>query len=334
VLEGFKVDCAPTGTAGLVLARTRAYDEILLDLRLPDIPGLDILRYLRAQGIQTPVLVLTGYLDLGSFVPGTLGPVDIRYKTTLFGDELVAAARAMVERGPVLQGRALGRHLVIPGHDDADANAGRKPPDRQAISSHTLDAEIADLHDRVIAEDRAAVNELAQRLLQRMQPALQRAFPRAPSELIVNAIEDTILEYVARPTRFDRTRGVRLDTFLAPAARRNLLNVLQREARRQRREAKYAEEARILQNVTFEPVVSERGWNPAVRREMIAAAATGAERPAVVQWLNGERGTAPLAAALGLSHLPALDQRREVKRFKDRIIRRLMRHFRGYRPPS
>jgi DNA-binding response OmpR family regulator len=43
-LEGFLVDCSPTGAAGLAMARNKNYEAILLDLHLPDIPGLAVSR--------------------------------------------------------------------------------------------------------------------------------------------------------------------------------------------------------------------------------------------------------------------------------------------------
>jgi hypothetical protein len=49
------------------------------------------------------------------------------------------------------------------------------------------------------------------------------------------------------------------------------------------------------------------------------------ERIALEMWLEGERNTAPLAVALGLAHLSPSNQRREVKRFKDRLRKRLER---------
>ena len=71
---GFHIDCAVTGSAGLAMARTVPYQVILLDLRLPDLPGLAVLATLRAEGIDVPVLVLTGFGDFESArVAGSFG---------------------------------------------------------------------------------------------------------------------------------------------------------------------------------------------------------------------------------------------------------------------
>ncbi|MEV5648863.1 response regulator transcription factor [Nocardia sp. NPDC052254] len=57
--EGFATDVALDGTEGLHLARTAAYDLILLDIMLPGINGYRICATLRAEGDDTPVLMLT-----------------------------------------------------------------------------------------------------------------------------------------------------------------------------------------------------------------------------------------------------------------------------------
>ena len=58
---GHAADHAATGHAALdALARER-YDVVTLDLRLPDVDGLDVLRALRTRGHATPVIVLTAY---------------------------------------------------------------------------------------------------------------------------------------------------------------------------------------------------------------------------------------------------------------------------------
>jgi hypothetical protein len=49
------------------------------------------------------------------------------------------------------------------------------------------------------------------------------------------------------------------------------------------------------------------------------------EREALGRWLHGERRTGPLARALGAGVLPVPEQRRAVKRFKDRIMKRIAR---------
>lgn len=57
--DGFEVDVADTGIAGLDMARTHHYDVIVLDIMLPEMNGYDVCRSLRADGDTTPILMLT-----------------------------------------------------------------------------------------------------------------------------------------------------------------------------------------------------------------------------------------------------------------------------------
>jgi DNA-binding response OmpR family regulator len=54
-LDGFRIDCAVSGSAGLAMARNSTYDAILLDLRLPDMSGLAVLESLAAEKCRPPI---------------------------------------------------------------------------------------------------------------------------------------------------------------------------------------------------------------------------------------------------------------------------------------
>lgn len=58
-----KIDNATSAKEGLGLANRRQYDAIILDLGLPDIPGLEVCKKLRQADIQSPILVLSGVKD-------------------------------------------------------------------------------------------------------------------------------------------------------------------------------------------------------------------------------------------------------------------------------
>ena len=57
--SGFHIDIAYTGSNGEEMACVNGYDTILLDLNLPDKDGIDILKYLRSTGVDTPVIIIT-----------------------------------------------------------------------------------------------------------------------------------------------------------------------------------------------------------------------------------------------------------------------------------
>jgi DNA-binding response OmpR family regulator len=96
--EGFSVDVAPDGEEGLFMAETEAYDAIVLDLMIPKIQGLEILKRLRAEGRHTPVLILTARDGNLEKVAGlNLGADDYMTKPFTF-EELVARLRALIRR--------------------------------------------------------------------------------------------------------------------------------------------------------------------------------------------------------------------------------------------
>ena len=56
---GYAVDCAVDGETGEFLGATEQYDIVVLDLGLPRLTGLDVLRRWRTAGVMIPVIVLT-----------------------------------------------------------------------------------------------------------------------------------------------------------------------------------------------------------------------------------------------------------------------------------
>ncbi|NNG04907.1 MAG: response regulator [Inquilinus sp.] len=89
------VDWAPRGMAALDLAQANAYDLLLLDLMLPDIDGFELVRRLRAAGVETPFLVLSGLVERESeFAAMALGGGDFLGKPFTKA-ELLSRARAV-----------------------------------------------------------------------------------------------------------------------------------------------------------------------------------------------------------------------------------------------
>jgi hypothetical protein len=189
---------------------------------------------------------------------------------------------------------------------------------------------IRQLHFAVIDGDSAALEELAARVLLTLRRSLVRQFHAVPLDLINDGIEDAILEYAAKPFRFDESFGLSLEVYLRWAARRNVANSLKAEVRRRRREVEFATEmaARAVQTQTAaEKRADNRGVSSSFRRDVLALSESEYEQAALSTWLSGERRTAPLAALLGLADLPVAEQRRHVKRFKDRYCKRIIRRF-------
>lgn len=96
--EGYEVDVAPDGKTGLELARTRGHDLIVLDLTLPEVDGLQVLRSLRKDDDTTPVLILTARGEESEKVVGLRSGAD-DYVTKPFGVlELLARIEAILRR--------------------------------------------------------------------------------------------------------------------------------------------------------------------------------------------------------------------------------------------
>jgi DNA-binding response OmpR family regulator len=57
--DGYAVTCHESGSEGIAHARAHLSDLILLDVRLPDLSGLDVCRQIRQLGLRQPVIMLT-----------------------------------------------------------------------------------------------------------------------------------------------------------------------------------------------------------------------------------------------------------------------------------
>jgi two-component system, OmpR family, response regulator len=106
--EGFTVDAANSGVGGLERALTSAYDVVLLDLLLPGLDGLSILRELHRRRPELPVVIVSARSDLQTKLRGFgLGASDYVAKPFSL-DELVARIRVHLRRrGPTDDGGVL-----------------------------------------------------------------------------------------------------------------------------------------------------------------------------------------------------------------------------------
>jgi DNA-binding NtrC family response regulator len=96
--EGYRVDVEPTGARGLERSRREPYDLVLLDLRLPDTDGLELLGRILEERAGLELIVITGYGNAASALQaGRLGACDYLEKP-FTPDELRTRARAALER--------------------------------------------------------------------------------------------------------------------------------------------------------------------------------------------------------------------------------------------
>ena len=95
---GYAVDRAANGQAGLELARSAPYDAAIVDIMLPRLDGLALIERLRAEGVRTPVLILSARHSVDDKVRGfQTGGDDYLTKPFSF-EELQARVQALIRR--------------------------------------------------------------------------------------------------------------------------------------------------------------------------------------------------------------------------------------------
>lgn len=131
---GYALDEAEDGETGEFMGATEPYDAVILDLGLPKLDGITVLKRWRADGIKTPVLILTARGAWTERVEGIDAGADDYLPKPFQMEELLARLRALIRRsgghasvelrcGPlVLDTRANrvtmdGRPLALTGHE-------------------------------------------------------------------------------------------------------------------------------------------------------------------------------------------------------------------------
>ncbi|MDQ6968555.1 MAG: response regulator transcription factor [Mariprofundaceae bacterium] len=95
---GFAVDSVQQGVDGAFMGETEPYDVIILDLGLPDLPGLDILPQWRKKNIATPVLILTARGAWYEKVDGFKAGADDYLTKPFHIEELIVRLQALIRR--------------------------------------------------------------------------------------------------------------------------------------------------------------------------------------------------------------------------------------------
>lgn len=96
--NNYSVDAVYNGNDGYDYAVTGGYDGVILDIMMPGMDGLEVLRALRNAGIRTPVLLLTARSDVEDRVNGLDAGADDYLPKPFAASELLARVRAMLRR--------------------------------------------------------------------------------------------------------------------------------------------------------------------------------------------------------------------------------------------
>jgi two-component system response regulator TctD len=97
--EGYAVDHVTSGEIALEVAEQEPYEVAVLDIGLPDLSGLEVLRSLRQRGSHLPVLLLTARDAIADRVRGLDEGADDYLTKPFDSDELLARLRALIRRG-------------------------------------------------------------------------------------------------------------------------------------------------------------------------------------------------------------------------------------------
>ena len=194
-------------------------------------------------------------------------------------------------------------------------------------------SEELDLYARLIEGDPTAPSDLAVTYLDRLTEWLIRHNPGVDPHDCATAAEDAILALIKNPRSYKSERQT-LEVYLRISALGDLRNRLRSEQRHRERRVpldvvELSPDARkYLWDVVGDPaliVEKLEDVDLATIRANLQVALTEEENRVLELMTQGERRTEAYAAVLGITHRPVSEQRRVVKRVKDRIKKRLER---------
>ncbi|MCC0077156.1 MAG: response regulator transcription factor [Rhodobacter sp.] len=124
----FNVYCTDLGEEAVELGKLYDYDLILLDLNLPDMAGLEVLRQIRMARVNTPILILTGEASTDIKLKGFGQGADDYMTKPFHRDELVARIHAIIRRS---QGHA--QSVINTGRISVNLDAKTVEADGKAV---------------------------------------------------------------------------------------------------------------------------------------------------------------------------------------------------------
>jgi len=183
-------------------------------------------------------------------------------------------------------------------------------------------AELLEFYRRLMAGDRLAPEAFARRFLPYIVAETARKFARRYSHLANDGAIDAFLDFCEHPERFDPCRKMSLEACLLSAAWCNADNLIVGEQRLKAREQRVSSKKPEI-SVAFDPaarkIKQEEDRRRAADAEEILATLNAQDQDFYKLYLQGKRATEVFAKFLQIEHLTVVQQRKEVKRHKDRI---------------
>ena len=97
--QGYKVSAASDGSEAITLLQQHKYDMILLDIKMPNVDGFEVLKFIKKKNPSTKVIMLTGYADLKLAVEAkNLGADDFVAKPIMRDDLISSIEKALKKR--------------------------------------------------------------------------------------------------------------------------------------------------------------------------------------------------------------------------------------------
>ncbi len=185
------------------------------------------------------------------------------------------------------------------------------------------------IDQRIRRGDPTATAELAENTLDLLCSHLKCRFPTMRDrDCIDDAATEARVSYMKRPDQYDPLQ-MRLRGYLEMAAEADLRNILAKEERRREHEPRDSD-VELGEIAGKEPIDPDDSQSRQVADTLAELFKDPVDRELAALVVDGERSTEKFAALLGITHLPAPEQRKTVKRHKDRIKKILHRRGRNH----
>lgn len=185
------------------------------------------------------------------------------------------------------------------------------------------------LYQRLLERDPVAPADFALAFLKPLIACLRHSNPRIDPMACEEAADEAIVRFLLNPSKYDPQR-LGVEAFLRMAAQRDLQNLLRKERRHHNNRRNW----NVVEHTSEEGKYLQRNEDPSLplqieeaRQRQVAADSGGPEKTEAEQRVweqmqQGERRHSVFADILGVTHLPLGEQKRHVKRVKDRLKKR------------